>query len=237
MHHAPYPDNFMDIPEPETPLRTWPYWLTAALVAGGAIGGALLWSEPAQGVALVGPTVKVIYHSDLGARGHGSGVHIGNGFILTAAHVVDKKDMDFDIKFDDQGVAEDVEVMWINTKYDIALLRIVDSTGVESRDLNCVDPAIGDPITVEGNPLGFEFVTSYGHVGSTVQTVYWPIFSENVAWQAAYAIDADASPGNSGGPVYDANGDIVGIVVGRAPGEALRWAVPASTVCNLLGQV
>jgi S1-C subfamily serine protease len=236
-------DDWEDFDEP--PPRRWPYWLTAGVLIPAAIGGALLWPLPAEGDGpKARPTVKVMY---LG--GHGSGVHIGNGFIVTAAHVVDGQS-DIDIKFSDGSVygddnkpcslvpncnkPEPVTVMWVNTRLDIALIRVGNFENAASAPLSCVDPAIGTPITVEGNPIMFEFVTSYGRVGSTSQTVSW---NGQVVWPAVYTIDADASPGNSGGPLYNEDGEVVGILVGRIPGEALRWAVPASVVCGLLGRV
>ncbi len=213
-----------------TPRRRWLRWLTVTVFGAAAIGGALLWPVAAgsEDEALVGPTVKVT-----NPTGYGSGVHIGNGYIVTAAHVVVGAP-DLDIKLDDGSIIKDVEVMWINTKYDIALLHVGASEGFEGAALECTNPQIGTPITVEGNPLGMEFVVSYGHVGSTPQTVLW---NGKVVWPIVYTIDADASPGNSGGPVYNEDGEVVGILVGRVPGEALRWAVPASVVCGLLGRV
>jgi S1-C subfamily serine protease len=210
------------------------YRVLAALVAFVAVVIFVMATKPTSVVGntkpKAGPVVKVSF-----AGGHGSGVHIGHGFILTAAHVVGAG-RDLDVKTDDRVVIADVEVLWANTKYDVALIRVDPSSPLRKRDLSCAAPEIGDKITASGNPLDMEFVTHYGRVGSGLQPVYWPPFSGMVQWPVSYALDAGLVPGMSGGPVIDSRGDVVGIIVGRAPGESLFFAVPGSVACELMGR-
>lgn len=204
----------------------------AAILLGTAIlTMAMVMPVPGGGdVSAIGPVVKVQY-----VGGHGSGAHIGGGFIITAAHVVGAK-KDIDIKTDNGDIIKDVEVMWSNTAYDIALLRIKPPDSMESRNLSCEVPQIGDLITASGNPMEMEFVTHYGRIGSGLQVVYWPPFSGLVQWPISYVVDASLVPGMSGGPIFNEYGEVVGIIVGRVPAESLFFAVPGSVACDLLGR-
>ena len=100
-------------------------------------------SHPAKHVP--GPVVKVS-----SGGGHGSGFHAGDGYIVTAAHVVDGGDK-FTVTLDD-GSSVPAEVMWANKPYDVALLRI-KRADFASSPLNCSVPPKGLAIEASGNPL------------------------------------------------------------------------------------
>jgi serine protease Do len=211
--------------EPEPP-RTWLYWLTATVVGVAVVGGALLWPVPAgsEDDVLVGPTVKIKIPG-----GHGSAVHMGNGYYLTAAHVLATvRDGNATIRYDDGSEMQGIEVMWINTKYDVAMFRVEGQETVEARDLQCVDPKVGDFVTSEGNPLSLTSVTTYGRISSAPQAAGH--------WASVINIDAGVAPGMSGGPVFNEDGEIVGINVGMGQGMPIYLAVPGSVVCGLLGR-
>ncbi|SKA30910.1 serine protease Do/putative serine protease PepD [Consotaella salsifontis] len=164
----------------------------------------------------------------------GSGVHIGHGFILTASHVVGQE-ATASIKTS-LGDAVDGVIMWTNAAYDIALIKIDDGSLPAAAHLDCRIPDIGEAIETVGNPLGLEFVTSWGRVSS--------VSGAAGRWGSAVMVDLSVSPGNSGGPVYDDDDDVVGIVVGDviAPmGLAssltgIGVVVPAKTACALLAR-
>lgn len=95
-------------------------------------------------------------------KGHGSGVHIGNGYVVTAAHVVgDNKSMT--LKSPDGGTQE-AEVLWRNKTYDVALMRAADPDKLGTAHLACRTPKAGELISAKGNPLNIEFVTVWGRV-------------------------------------------------------------------------
>lgn len=77
---------------------------------------------PAASVPLASFSVKI----DMD-EGHGSGSHIGSGFVLTAAHVVDGRAPKV---VTSAGNRQDAEILWINRQYDVALLRIHDFDGI-----------------------------------------------------------------------------------------------------------
>ena len=172
-------------------------------------------------------TVKV-----LPAEGHGSGVHVGNRYIITAAHVVGAA-ATVKVKAKHGGESE-ADVLWINKAHDIALLRARELQGVAVSQIDCSVPAIGQHIQGVGAPGPLEFIHAFGQVSSGVQS--------NRLW-ASYFIAAMAiGPGMSGGPVFDARGKVVGIMVGVALTQlgwtpsalSFAYVVPSSTLCTLV---
>jgi S1-C subfamily serine protease len=181
---------------------------------------------PKKRDALSYSTVKI-----LTAGGHGSGIHVGNRYIITAAHVVGAADT-VKIRAKHGGESE-AEVLWVNKAHDLALLRAKDLTGVAVSQIECGVPAIGQHIEAIGAPGPLEFIHAYGRVASGVQS--------NSHWASYFIAAMVVGPGMSGGPVFDARGKVVGIVVGVAVAQlgwtpsalSLAYVVPSQTVCNL----
>jgi S1-C subfamily serine protease len=171
-------------------------------------------------------TVKV-----LAGEGHGSGVHTGNRYIVTAAHVVGTRKT-VKVKATHGGESE-ADVLWVNTTHDIALLRARELTGVAVSRLSCNPVSIGQHIEAIGNPGPLEFVHAFGKVSSGVRT--------NDHWKEFYIASMVAAPGMSGGPVINERGHVVGILVGVALTQvgwgssaiSLAYIVPGQTVCHL----
>lgn len=166
--------------------------------------------------------------------GHGSGVHIGKGYIITAAHVV-KDAPKVTVKSID-GSTEDAEVLWSNAAYDVAMLRV--KTDGPFAPLVCdAPPQIGDVVVAVGNPGPLEFIYSFGNVSSSIA----PRHELRATYIASLAISA----GSSGGPVFDNQGRVVGIAVavavtnlgGMFPSQnGLAYVVPAYRgICTLMG--
>jgi S1-C subfamily serine protease len=178
-----------------------------------------------------GATVMVVTDS-----GHGSGVHIGGGYILTATHVVGAA-KSLTLKTDN-GAKLDSTVLWSNPDYDVALLRIADPKALKSVSLSCRTPPVGEHVSVEGNPMKLEFQTTWGRIAGKTQV-------GGDMWKAVYVLDATIAPGVSGGPVFDSNRNVVGIAVGTMvsgfgpftrTGPAYSFTVPSRMVCNLMGR-
>ncbi len=176
-----------------------------------------------------GFTVKIETES-----GHGSGFHIGEGYIVTAAHVL-KSAKKITIKSDD-GDTRDGEILWVNETRDIGLVRVENPYRLKTANLSCRTPAANESISAPGNPMGLEFVTSHGHVAGTARQAGF--------WKSVFVTDMTVVPGQSGGPVVAANGDVVGVTVGvalfplgfSASLTGFGYAVPALEVCNLLAR-
>jgi serine protease Do len=163
---------------------------------------------------------------DLG-DGHGSGVHIGNGLVLTAFHVVDDE-AHISIK-DTNGIVHNTELMWANKTYDVALLRISDFKNVKSRSLSCRYLDQGELLSFEGNPYTLDLLTSWGHLAKSQ-------IAKVGDWKEAYVVDGTLGPGMSGGPAIDRYGYVVGINVGGIGNSNFITIVPSRTVCALLAR-
>lgn len=133
----------------------------------------------------LGATVKIIADG-----GHGSGVHIGGGVIVTAAHVVGQS-RNVTFKTTD-GLEFQAHVLATNTNYDVALLISDRFVHRASLPLSCADIPAGGSARLVGNPLGIDFVTMRGHVAGEPRALG--------PWARVYVIDATAAPGMSGGP-------------------------------------
>lgn len=202
--------------------------------------GVIFTAHPAGGVVkpvvvAVAPITDKAVVKVILANGLGSGVHVGNGFIVTAAHVV-KASKVVSIKTRD-GRTASADVLWASSDYDIALLRT--ATVMPAASLSCETVAVGDDVMAVGNPLGMEFISSYGRVAGEPRD-----FLPN--WKSAFVTDLTVIMGNSGGPMFSADGRVAGIVVG-VPAPAVEgggrsyigfsFVVPSSAVCKLMGRV
>ena len=170
-------------------------------------------------------TVKI--HTE---TGHGSGVHIGRGLILTAAHVVKANDTaTIKTTTDTRGA----EVLWVSSAYDVALLTTTPKD-LDSIPLSCDTPAVGTQVVAYGNPLAMEFVRTAGQVIGPVGSA--------LGIPGAYPVDMTILPGMSGGPIV-AGGEVVGISVAVMSYPSIvpqltgiGMAVSGEFVCQLMGR-
>lgn len=178
------------------------------------------------------PSAHVKLTSNLGA---GSGVHIGDGYIITAAHVVvdpfsPGKLLETTVTADD-GSKQPATILWKNSEYDIALIR-VGNHNIDAVFLDCSPVEIGDKVSAYGNPIDMDFIYTTGEVVGDERKFGF--------WDSAVPLSLSVGPGQSGGGVINTAGDIVGITVGTlvSPYGAIGvgMMVPASTVCMLMGR-
>jgi S1-C subfamily serine protease len=164
----------------------------------------------------------------------GSGVHIGDGYFLTAEHVVrGKKSADISIKTSDQR-NRGAEILWSNATYDVALLRAEKVDGIDVATLDCSPVREGMRVTLHGNPADLEFVSIEGRFAGELRKMG--------NWEEALPFDGTIMGGMSGGAAVSADGDTVGIIVGVLnsgtignPPTGIGAIVPASTICAIMG--
>lgn len=165
--------------------------------------------------------------------GHGTSVYIGNGYFITAAHVVNS------MTDENRLVAKDVfnrkyndfEVIWSNSNYDVALIKTDNKIDVPPAFLECRNLKQGERVYTIGNPMEENFIYSEGIIQSFE-------IKSNPVWKEYVITDMKVYGGNSGGPVYDMGGDLIGIVVGGLTINdvpiGINYIVPSSTLCKLL---
>ena len=213
----------------------------------------ILVSTPGQAVDLadlfeqVNPSVVVIRSQEQVARGTeqlewrtiqriGSGVLVSeDGRIVTAAHVVQSADQ-IQVSFAD-GSEADARVIGSEPAADIALLevdgvpadagvaRLGDSDGVR----------IGQPVFAIGAPRGLAHALSVGHISARHQG---SDITGDFGLGELLQTDASLNQGNSGGPLFNYSGEVVGIVsrilTSSGGSQGLGFAVTSNQVRELL---
>ncbi|MBP9806128.1 MAG: DegQ family serine endoprotease [Candidatus Accumulibacter sp.] len=168
------------------------------------------------------------------ARGMGSGFIISaDGLILTNAHVVADAD-EVTVKLTDRREFK-AKVVGFDKVTDVAVLRI-DATGLPALRLG--DPArtrVGDWVLAIGAPFGFENSVTAGIVSAKSRSLasdsYVPFIQTDVA----------VNPGNSGGPLLNLEGEVVGInsqIYSRSGGyQGISFAIPIDVAMNIKEQL
>ena len=174
------------------------------------------------------------------AAGSGSVID-GQGRILTAAHVVQGASS-IKVSFQD-GTTRTARVLGADQSTDIALLK-VDPSGLTLHPLalgSSNSLSVGDALAVIGDPFQYSRSLSTGVVSGLDRTI-----GATNGFSIAHAIQTDASlnPGNSGGPVLDSKGRLVGIADQIATGgssaqtsSGVGFAVPIDIVKSELSQL
>ena len=165
--------------------------------------------------------------------GHGSAVHIGNGWFLTAAHVsAEKQDI---LLISDDERRMDAEVLWYSRKYDIVLMR--SDMAVQAVNLECRRPAFREVLEMRGNPINLEHISTWGRVAGQSHKL-------DSAWENVVPIDGAMAGGMSGGAAFDELGNLVGINVGAMVQPmgfsgslvGISYIVPGDVICGLMGR-
>jgi putative serine protease PepD len=170
--------------------------------------------------------------------GSGTGFVVDDaGHIVTAAHVVDGASS-ISVRFQD-GATRKATVLGRDDATDVAVLK-VDAAGVKLHPLALGSSAslnVGDDVAAIGDPFGYDRSISTGIVSGVDRTIQAPN-----GFTVAHAIQTDAAmnPGNSGGPVFDAAGKVVGIADqiatngGAEQSAGVGFAVPIDLVKSAL---
>ena len=142
-------------------------------------------------------------------EGAGSGFIIDSrGYILTNYHVVEGA-QSIEVVLGDQS-RHPAKYIGADQRNDVALIKI-DPKGKQLATLKLGDSRaiqVGQKVLAIGNPFGFQSTLTTGvvsAVGRTVQT------SQTTAIEEAIQTDAAINRGNSGGPLIDSHGDVIGI--------------------------
>ena len=170
--------------------------------------------------------------------GLGSGVIIDKkGFILTAAHVVESAN-EISVKLQN-GIKILADVISSSTAADVALLklRIVPPNLKPATIGNSSDSKIGEQILLIGAPRGLEHSLSVGHISRKMDKN----MISNGEMASFIQTDASINQGNSGGPMFNLKGEVIGIVsfiLSNSGGfEGLGFAVDIDTAKKILFDV
>jgi S1-C subfamily serine protease len=213
----------------------------------GGLTAEAIYRQAAPGVVRVNAQ-GVSQSSPFGLPGSGQGSATGAGFvldnsgrILTNAHVIDNAQK-VTVTFSDNHTS-DAQVVGRDSSTDIALLK-VDPSGVSLHPLalgNSQGLQVGDPVLAIGNPLGLDRTLTTGVVSALGRHIDAP---NGFSIENAIQTDAQLNPGNSGGPLLDTRGQVVGInaqVAGGGqsgqPASGIGFAIPIDAAKKIIPQI
>ena len=170
--------------------------------------------------------------NEMPRHGAGSGFIIDRaGHILTNFHVIDGADR-ISITLAD-GRTFRGEVVGVDPDIDVALLRIDGGTGLPEAPLgNSDDLRVGEWVCAIGNPLGYEHSVTVGVVSFIGRKLFDQSLDDYIQTDAAINF------GNSGGPLMNSRGEVIGInsaISSRA--SNIGFAVPINQAAAILPQL
>ena len=212
---------------------------TAVKSDSTALTASAIYGQACEQV--VGVTTEVTYTNFFGMNSSsavsGTGFIISeDGYILTNFHVIElaaQNDKDVNVILHD-GTRYIASIVGYEKYNDVALLKI-DASGLSPvRFGNSDGIAVGDLIYAVGNPLGeLDFSMSTGHVSALDRAI---TSDESGVAINMFQIDAAVNSGNSGGPVYNAAGEVIGIVTAKYADtgvEGLGFAIPINDAVKI----
>lgn len=190
--------------------------------------------------SVVGITTVETVEGFFGAQelqGVGSGIIVANdGYILTNSHVVgDGKASRIDVLLDDNSTVP-ARLLWNDASMDLAVIK-VDKTGLVAAELGDSEKLnIGEKAIAIGNPLGLNFNRSVtaGYISGIGRTL---TTRDGKAISNLIQTDAAINQGNSGGPLLNSKGQVIGINSAKIGGEGtegLGFAIPINTAKEIV---
>lgn len=179
----------------------------------------------------------------------GTGIIIAsNGLIVTNRHVVPQGTTDVDVTLSDGTELTDVEVVGRTREsdsLDIAFLKVNDAKGKKLVAAKIGDSSkveVGDKVVAIGNALGqFQNSVTSGIISGYGRSVQASANDGSAAenLQDLFQTDAAINQGNSGGPLVDMNGEVIGINTAVAGGNAqdIGFAIPTANISGLIKTV
>ena len=206
-------------------------------VSGDTSGGSAVGEVyESQGPGVVSVDVA----SDIGPAGGSGFVLDDNGHIITNQHVVEGAN-EVTVRFAG-GARRDARIVGEDPSTDVAVLE-VDASKDALMPLTLGDSdslEVGEPVIAMGNPLNVGLSVTTGIVSGIGRPIEAP---NNYTIDDAVQTDAAISSGNSGGPLMDARGTVIGINSQVASGgstgvaQGVGFAVPINTVRNVVEQL
>ena len=165
--------------------------------------------------------------------GQGSGFFIsGDGYAVTNNHVVDKAES-VQVTTDD-GKTHTAKVIGTDQRTDLALIK-VEGGPFPYVNLSNKAPRIGDWVLAVGNPFGLGGTVTAGIVSARGRDIGASAYDDFIQ------IDAPVNKGNSGGPTFDTDGNVIGVntaIFSPSGGSVgIAFAIPADTVTSVVDQL
>ncbi len=169
------------------------------------------------------------------ARSLGSGFVIDpSGFVVTNFHVIDGADA-VTVTFDDEREFA-AEIKGVDPKTDLAVLKIEADTPLPYVSFGDSDASrVGDWVVVIGNPFGLGGTVTTGIISAKARDIHAGPFDDFIQ------TDAAINRGNSGGPMFNLNGEVIGIntaIYSPSGGNVgIGFAVPSGMARPIIAQL
>ena len=167
-------------------------------------------------------------------QAQGSGFIISSdGYVVTNNHVVENA-TEVSITLDD-GRSVPAKVVGTDKKTDLALLKIKDGGNYPHVDWSATTPRVGDWVIAVGNPFGLGGTVTAGIVSARGRDIGSGPYDDYLQ------IDAPVNRGNSGGPTFNANGEVVGVntaIYSPSGGSVgIGFAIPAEVARDVIASL
>lgn len=192
-------------------------------------------ASPAVANILTKATEYDFFMDPVPVEGAGSGFIIDpRGYILTNYHVIEGA-QSIEVVLGDQS-RHSAKYIGADQRNDVALIKI-DPRGKQLASLKLGDSntiQVGQKVLAIGNPFGFQSTLTTGVVSAVGRTVRT---TETTAIEEAIQTDAAINRGNSGGPLIDTHGDVIGINTAiytpSGTTAGIGFAIPINTARNI----
>ncbi len=185
----------------------------------------------------------------------------GDMYVMTNYHVVYKDKFSFpqniwlypyamDANYNDRSSRiEQTEIKAVSLTYDLALLKVTNSSIVKNGDFRAVEFSqsenfyVGEPVFAIGNSDGDGMAATKGIISKECEEISLDVNDDGRAEKSTYRVirtDATVNGGNSGGALFDSNGKVVGVINSKVTSDGVEntaFALPSSYVrriCNTM---
>jgi putative serine protease PepD len=221
---------------------------SVAASSGGALTSRQIYDGAKDSVAFITARVTQADAGPFGQSESGQATGTGfvvskDGYVVTNAHVVEGA-TSVRVKIGD-GETKTARIVGQDPSTDIALLK-VDAGGQDLQPRARADSGnvhVGDPTYAIGNPYGLERTLTTGVVSALDREIRAP---NGFSIDGVIQTDAALNPGNSGGPLLDSAGRVIGVnsqiestssAGGQASNSGIGFAVPSNTVRDVVKQL
>jgi putative serine protease PepD len=229
---------------PSTPKAAAPAASSRNVAASSALSVGQIARQSSPGVVEVDSTVQAqspFPGSDGSSRSSAEGtgfVYDAKGDIVTNAHVIDGGGS-IRVKFSD-GSTYKATVVGSDDSTDLAVLH-VDAPASKLAPLELGDSstvAVGDGVVAIGNPFGLDNTVTTGIISALNREITAP---DNTPIEGAIQTDAAINHGNSGGPLLNLAGNVIGITSqiqsDSGGNDGVGFAVPSNTIRTVVSQL
>ncbi|HKP92164.1 MAG TPA: MarP family serine protease [Thermoleophilaceae bacterium] len=187
-------------------------------------------------VRAAGRSVVKVLGTACGLGIEGSGWVAERGVVVTNAHVVAGED-DTTVQLAGEGAHLDAQAIWFDSRNDVAILRVDGLGSARPLEMN-VNAKPGTSGAVLGFPENGGFRVAAARLGATTTVITQDAYGGGPVRRRVTALRGRVLSGNSGGPLVDGRGRVLGTVFAATTGGGQRggYAVPDSIVRSALGR-